>query len=329
MMRASRTRVFISLLFLVTGVTTVTASAQQPAAVKDKIRVGKAIAEHFAFIPMEVGVELGIWEKVGLEVEIAAFGGDARMQQALIAASIDFGLGSGPGLGFLAKGVPAKGVAAFAGPPRNMAMLVHPDGPIKDVKALRGKKIGVTTPGSLTDWLVRELSRQQGWGAEGITRVPVGGSAEMRAAFRTKQLDGFVHGNALALDLEDKGEVRVLINFGDYVKDFHTHIIFARNEVIQKNPNVVRKFVRGWFDTVAYMKANRAQTINMAVKTLKMSERVAGKVYDSEIPMMSSDGAFDPAAVEVLRKSFVELGILSQEPDPRVLFTTEFVPVKR
>lgn len=329
MMRRATARVVRSLLLLTAMLVFVAVADAQPAIVKEKVRVGKAIAEHFAFIPMDVGVELGIWEKVGLEVEIAAFGGDAKMQQALIAASIDFGLGSGPGMAFMAKGVPAKGVAAFAGPPRNMALLVHPEGPIKDVSALKGKKIGVTTPGSLTDWLTRELSRQQGWGAEGITRVPVGGSAETRAAFRTKQIDGFVHGNALAFDLEDKGEVKLLVNFGDYVKDFHTHIIFARNEVIQKNPNAVRKFVRGWFDTVAYMKANRAQTVKMATKILKMSEQVAAKVYDSEMPMMSNDGAFDPAAVEVLKRSFVELGILAQEPDPKVLFTTEFVPVRR
>ena len=326
-MRRTTARVLGSLL-LVAAIMVVAGIADAQYG-KDKVRVGKAIAEHFAFIPMEVGVELGFWEKVGLEVEIAAFGGDARMQQALTSASIDFGLGSGPGMGFMAKGVPAKGVAAFAGPPRNMALLVHPDGPVREVAALKGRKIGVTTPGSLTDWLTRELSRQQGWGPEGITRVPVGGTAETRAAFKTRQIDGFVHGNATALDLEDRGEVKLLVNFGEYVKDFHTHIIFARNEVIEKNPSVVRKFVRGWFETVAYMKANRAQTVKMATKILKMNEAVAAKVYDSEMSMMSDDGAFNPAAVAVLKKSFVELGILPQEPDSKVLFTTDFVPVRR
>ena len=65
------------------------------------------------------------------------------MQQALTAGSIQFGLGSGPGMGFMAKGVPAKAVAAFAGPPGNMALLVGTGDKIKSVDDLAGKKIRV------------------------------------------------------------------------------------------------------------------------------------------------------------------------------------------
>lgn len=304
------------------------AAAKAPAA-KEKVIVGKSVANAFTFTPMEVGVEAGIWEKNGLEVEILVFGGDAKMQQALVSSSIEFGLGSGPGLGFMAKGVPAKGVAAFAGPPRNMALILPMDSTIKDVKDLKGKKIGITTPGSLTDWLVRELGRQQGWGAEGITRVPLGALQENLAALKTKQVDGILQATETGYLLESKGEGKTFLNFGDYVKDFHTHIIFARNDVIQNKPDMVRKFLRGWFDTIAYMRANKPQTVKVSAKTLEIDESVISKAYDSQMPMMSDDGAFNPAAVEMLKKSFVELGILDKEPDSKSMFTTDFVPVKR
>ena len=49
-----------------------------------------------------------------LELTVTGFAGDAKEQQALVSDSIDFGLGSGAGMGFLAKGVPAKAVAASA-----------------------------------------------------------------------------------------------------------------------------------------------------------------------------------------------------------------------
>ena len=78
------------------------------ASAADLIRVGKASATTFAFAPIEIGKEKGIWAKYGLEVESIGFGGDARLQQAMVANSIDFSLGSGPGMGFLAKGVPAR-----------------------------------------------------------------------------------------------------------------------------------------------------------------------------------------------------------------------------
>ncbi|MBV8421089.1 MAG: hypothetical protein JOZ26_13845, partial [Hyphomicrobiales bacterium] len=66
----------------------------------DKIRLGKAVPNSFAFGAVEVGIEAKIFEQEGLEIEVTSFRGDAQLQQALAAGSIDVGLGSGPGLGF-------------------------------------------------------------------------------------------------------------------------------------------------------------------------------------------------------------------------------------
>ena len=82
-----------------------------PAAAAEKLRVGKAVPFAWTFTPVEVGIKTGIFAKHGLEIEVSAFGGDARMQQALTADSIDVGIGSGPGMAFMVKGVPAKAVA--------------------------------------------------------------------------------------------------------------------------------------------------------------------------------------------------------------------------
>ena len=46
------------------------------------------------------------------------------------------------------------------------------------------------------------------------------------------------------------------------------------------------------------------------------------------VPYFSTDGVFDPQAVATLKKSFVEMGLLTSVPDDKTLFTTEFVPVK-
>jgi ABC-type nitrate/sulfonate/bicarbonate transport system substrate-binding protein len=120
-----------------------------PAAAQEKVRVGKAVPEAFSFVPLDVGIQKGFFKKRGLEVESIAFAGDAKMQQAAAADSLEFMLGSGPGMGFIAKGSPVKGIAAMAGPPLLLAIVVRPDGP-KTAADLKGKKISVSTPGSLT-----------------------------------------------------------------------------------------------------------------------------------------------------------------------------------
>src|SRR5262249_52441507 len=72
----------------------------------ETLRVGKAGREAFSFVPADVGQRTGIFRKHGLDLEIASFGGDARIQQAMAADGIDIGLGSGPGLAFIVKGSP-------------------------------------------------------------------------------------------------------------------------------------------------------------------------------------------------------------------------------
>src|SRR5712691_612740 len=104
-------------------------ATRAPAA--DLIRVGKASATTFAFAPIEIGKEKGIWPRYNLEVESIGFGGDARLQQAMVANSIDFSLGSGPGMGFLAKGVPAMTVAAMANEPLAMGLSIGRNSPIR------------------------------------------------------------------------------------------------------------------------------------------------------------------------------------------------------
>src|SRR5215475_14243457 len=169
----------------------------------DKVRLGKAVPNSFAFGATEVGIEAKIFESEGLEIAVSSFRGDAQMQQALAAGSLDIGLGSGPGLGFRVKGSPAIGVAAMYGAPANLALLVSAKSSIRSVADLKGKRIGVTTAGSLTDWLVRELSRQQGWGSDGIVIAPLGQMQARLAAMDRGELDGAVLEEANGYELEE------------------------------------------------------------------------------------------------------------------------------
>jgi ABC-type nitrate/sulfonate/bicarbonate transport system substrate-binding protein len=145
----------------------------ESAVAAEKLRVGKAVPEAFSFVPLDIGMRKGIFAKNGVEIESIAFAGDARMQQAAAADSIDILLGSGPAMAFIVKGAPIKGVAGMAGPPLLLAIVVRPDGP-QTAADLKGKKVSVSTAGSLTYWLVSETSRRQGWGPKGIEIAPMG-----------------------------------------------------------------------------------------------------------------------------------------------------------
>jgi NitT/TauT family transport system substrate-binding protein len=294
----------------------------------DQIRFGKAVPNSFAFGAAEVGIQAKIYEQEGIDLQVLSFAGDARIQQALTADGIDVAVGSGPGLGFRAKGVPAIGVAAMYGPPTNLCLTVPANSPIKTVADLKGKHIGVTTAGSLTDWLTRELSRQQGWGSDGIKIEALGSVPARLAAMSRGELDGLVIESATGFELEEQGKGRNLVFFGDIAKHFYTHVIFATDAMIEKRPDLLRRFLRGWFRTVAFMRANKDFTVKSESRTIDVRESVVSKIYDTQIGSFSADGAWDPAAIDVIRNSLKDLGILETVPDAKTIYNDKFVPVK-
>ncbi|HEY3640483.1 MAG TPA: hypothetical protein VGL31_05280, partial [Xanthobacteraceae bacterium] len=88
----SRGRTRIATLALVGAVVIGALAAGTAAQAQTKIRVGKAQAQTFAFIPADVGAETGLFKQRGLDLEIASFAGDARLLQALAADAIDIAL---------------------------------------------------------------------------------------------------------------------------------------------------------------------------------------------------------------------------------------------
>ncbi|HLH91534.1 MAG TPA: ABC transporter substrate-binding protein [Xanthobacteraceae bacterium] len=296
------------------------------AASAETLRVGKAGREAFSFVPLDVGVRTGIFKQRGLDIQIANFAGDAKLQQAMAADAIDIALGSGPGLAFIVKGSPVKGIAAMAGPPLLFALVVRKDGTIKTVDDLKGRKIGVSTVGSVTSWIISEVSRRRGWGYEGIAQVPIGDNAARVASVRSGALDGCIVDLASALNYQQRGDGRILLRFGDLVSDFIIHVIFATDKAIAQKPEALRGFLAGWFETIRFMRHDKPKSVEIAAQVMGTDGPTAASIYDELMPMFSDTGRFDPKALAVLRRSFVEMKTLPSEPDMSTLYTEKFLP---
>ncbi len=290
----------------------------------DMLQVGKSVPEPFSFTPLDIGMQKGFFKKYGLDIQETGFAGDAKLQQAMAAGSIDVGLGSGPAMAFIAKGSPVKAIAAMAGPPLLLAIVVRPDGP-KTVADLKGKKVSVSTAGSLTYFLVSETSRSQGWGPNGIDIEPMGGMPGQIAALKRGDIDGVITDVGNAFDLEKKGEARILVRFTQ-MTDFIIHVIYATDKDIASRPDDLRNFLKGWFETIAFMRANKAEAVKIAAPVTGKDEDITSRSYDEVMPMFSADGKFHQKALDVLSRSWIELGMLKEPPDLKTLYTEEFLP---
>ena len=291
-----------------------------------KLRLGKAQVQNFAFVAADVGLATGIFKQHGIDLEIANFGGDARLVQAMSADAIDVAFGGGPTIAFEVKGAPMLAIAALADRPSTIMLVVARDGPIKTEDDLKGRTVSVSTTGSLTYWLAQELSRSHGWGADGIKIAPLGTTTAQAAALKTHQVDGVVTETSTVLRLVEEGSGRILVRFGERIPQFHVHVVFARKAVIERNPDALQKFVKAILESVQYMRDHKEETITIAMRVAEVSKSVATANYDELMPIFNPTGRFDSRALDVLARSFVEMGSLAEKPDMGKLYTEAFLP---
>ena len=103
-------------------------------------------------------------------------------------------------------------------------------------------------------------------------------------------------------------------------------MIFAADKLIAGRPEAVRSFLQGWFETIAFMRKNKAETVAIAKEVTNKDEEITSRVYEELMPMFSDDGKFNAPALVTLSKSYVELQLLPQEPDMKTLYTEAFLP---
>jgi NitT/TauT family transport system substrate-binding protein len=302
--------------------------AAMPARAATKLTIAK-VAEDFALMMGDFGAKLGIHQRNGLDLDFVLIT-QAKMVQALVAGSIDLALASGTTLAFAAKGVPLKAVAALSGPPTILVLVVRPDNSVTALDQLRGRTVAVTNTGSLTDWAVSQIAVSKGWGLNEIKRVAVGDTPARVATLKIREVDAAAIDIAAALDLEERGEAKILLNFGDLITAFQNQVIFVSDQIINDRPEAVRAFVKGWFETIAYAKQRRPETVGFAQEALGVRASVAAKVYDQLMPsrFFSTDGAIDPGTLAAMSKSFVDLKLLPKEQDLSQFVTSRFLPAK-
>jgi NitT/TauT family transport system substrate-binding protein len=301
--------------------------ASAPASAQTTLTVGKANATSDAIIPVDVGDKLGIFKKHGLDLKIVDFGGGSKMVQALTAGAIDIGDGAGSEMAFVAKGAPMLAVCESTGPAPFLGVGVPWDSPIKKLEDLKDKVIGVSSPGSFSDWSGHELARKFGWGEDGVKTVGIGGgSASMNAAFRTHLVDAAIAGTSLFLQFEETKQGRLVAPVSTFEGNVASGALFASHHLMASNPDAIRAFITGWLATVDYMRTHKAETVKIESGITHFSQSVTSREYDLTIAMHTKDCRFDAESLATLRRSFVEMKLTAGKPDMSKLYTEAFLP---
>ena len=232
----------------------------------EKTKIALSVGGKAAFydLPLTISEQLGYFKAEGLEVEISDFAGGARALQAVVSGTADVCSGAYEHTinlqsknqmfqAFVLQGRAPQ--IAFGVSVKNMPNY-------QTIADLRGKKIGVSAPGSSTNMLANLVLSLGGLRSSDVSFIGVGQAAGALAALRSGQIDAISNTDPVMTMLEQKGDVKIISDtrtlkgtlevFGG---NMPAACLYAPAEFVEKNPNtcqaMTNAIVRGlkWLQT--------------------------------------------------------------------------------
>ncbi len=252
----------------------------------------KAAAEQgsfeWFFLLVDAGKEKGIWARNGLDPEFVPAAGSSAQLKSLIESGVKIGFVNAAEVTLArSSGVPVKTVAAYFGE-TTARIFVAANGPIKTAKDLNGKKIGVISATHTSYRTVLYINQKLGINAEPVS---MGSLANNVAALKAGQIDALYSAEGAALTLIDSGDLRLVLPLADiYPKPYTAVVIWATDDLIEQNPDLVGKFVEATLEIVGYLKANPDYASELYVQRTRAPKNGAEKAVVSLNQMLPPSG---------------------------------------
>jgi NitT/TauT family transport system substrate-binding protein len=278
-MLSSRILLTLGALFVVT-----VSETRMVRAAEDKVRFSVA-AVTGSYMDEFVAIEKGYHREEGLSVEMIRAGGGIATQ-AMLAGDLHFSTSAGSALSAMLRGAEIKVVYTNIDRPGYQLWSGQSD--IRQLKDLRGKRIGVTSRGDTQELSVRLLLRQHGIDANSVAYVAVGFGAQRLAALQAGTVDAVPLGAGDFAQLKQpKGQM-----LGDTEKEIRFAYVglAVASKLIARQPELVEKFLRSVIKGREYARRYRVQTISILGKYTQRKREFNEVDYDSTLPVLTAEG---------------------------------------
>ena len=198
--------------------------------------------------------------------------------------------------------------------------------------ALKGLRLGVTSPGAPTDKYLRYYLREAGLDPERDAEIiPLGGGSSLLAALESGQIDAFQLSPPTPYIAENQGFGTVLIDgpAGDVEEfsDFLYTAYAANKEWAEGNPEAAQGFSRAIEKAMAKIEEDPDAAAEQILDHLGTDDlEVTKRTLNALLPALSKDGCFDANAVETALDTMLETEIIEEAGDPKegVFWTNEY-----
>ncbi len=239
--------------------------------------------------------EVKAFEKYGIQADLIFISSGPVVVQSLIGGDLQGGSGaSNAVINAVLNGAPIVAVGATANRPYHR-LWVQPE--IKRVEDLRGKTLGVTRFGSITDNLTRILLRRSG--LEGSVNVrQMGGTLEVAAAFQNRAIDGAVTSD---LRVESGVQPKLLLKFIDMGIPYSMNMIAVSRDYYRRNPETVEGMIKAYAEGVAAMNQQKELALKVIAKYAHMTDRkMIEDHYRDSVTYLDRIPRAEPEAVQTI-----------------------------
>ena len=311
-----------------------------PAIAQSRIKVrfaGGGVAL-YGYMPFFVAIGQNLFAKHGIDAEVAQFPGGARAMQALLGGSSDMVCGYYEHtIQMAAKGAKLQ---CFVLQARNSGLALGVRkalaGEIKTAADLKGRKIGVSAPGSATHLFAMQLLVKAGLKPTDAAAIGVGTTQTALSAFERGDIDALSLFDPIMNELEGKDEVVILADARDsdgtraiFGGPYASGCLYADAGWIPKNEPAVRAATTAILEAVAFLKtAEPDQAIGaLQAGMCSVGREVCDRAFTRNRDAFLHDGVVTPEMSQTVHRMLAgfDPAIAAANIDLSATYTNRFV----
>jgi NitT/TauT family transport system substrate-binding protein len=220
------------------------------------------------YLPAELTDRLGYFKEQGLTVDLQSQPSGANAETALVAGQVDGVVGFyDHTIDLQTKGKCIRSVVQFANVPGEVE-IVGNNAAISSTADLKGKKLGVTSPGSSTDFLTQYLAGKAGASSDAYTTVTAGAGATFIAALENGGIDAGMTTDPTAQQIKEKGTGKIMLDMRteDGTRAalgglYPASSIYMDCSYVDAHPGTVQKLANAFVKTLGYINTHSGAEI--------------------------------------------------------------------
>jgi NitT/TauT family transport system substrate-binding protein len=290
------------------------------------------------YLPLTIAEQLKYFEAEGLDVTIVDFAGGAKALQAVVGGSADVVSGAFEHtLNMQAKGQPMRAFVLQGRAPQIVLAVNTKTMPnFKSVADLKGKKIGVTAPGSSTNIMANYVIGKAGLKPTDVSFIGVGASQGAVAAIRAGQIDAISNLDPVITILQRSGDIKIVSDTRDVAEadrvfggPMPAGCLYAPVSFLEKNPNTAQALVNAMVRANQWIQqAGPSDIIKVVPENYQLGDRaIYIDAFLKAKGALSPDGMIpDAGSATALRAlASVDANMASAKLDLKANYTNVFV----